>query len=67
MHTKVEQYASLHEKFTVGMCARACSAKKEVVLPFLVQIPDIQIAPDGSCKKLSGKKLVKVTTERGDR
>lgn len=62
MHEKVENFVARHETFTVGMCAKHCSAKKEVVLPFLQQIPYIHINPDGSCFKLSGKKLAKVAS-----
>jgi hypothetical protein len=62
MQQKVELYVMRHEMFTVGNCARACSAKKEVVLPFLMQISDIHINPGGLCTKLSGKKHAKIAS-----
>jgi hypothetical protein len=61
MQLKVELFVSRHDQFRVGECAKCCSAKKEVVLPFLMQIPGIHINPDGCCTKLSGKKLAKMT------
>jgi len=62
MKLKVELFVARHERFRIGECAKCCSAKKEVVLPFLMQIPGIHINPDECCIKISGKKLAKMAS-----
>jgi hypothetical protein len=67
MQLKVTLYAERHDRFKVGECARACVARKDVVLPILMQIPGLNITPDECCIKISGKNSTNMVSERGDR
>jgi hypothetical protein len=64
---KVLAFVESHDRFRVWMCARGCSERASVVLPFLIALPNLQVASDGLCTKTSRSNGTKKATKKGDR
>lgn len=54
---KVAAFIENHKTFSLGTCAKYCSASKAEILPILKARKDLKILPDGNCVRKSRKKV----------
>lgn len=58
LQDKVSAFIENHKTFSLGTCAKHCSASKSEILPILKARKDLKITPDGCCTKIGRRKRI---------